>query len=143
MEIYKEMQGIDIAYLDNAIKTSIRALKKLENLTISEALKIQVTTAKPDTLHVDYLTEFIYKQFLSDFDQTSIIITEEIGRTPPGILLSNDKIVYFLDPIDRSKNLSSILEESKTKFDPRETRLKEIFEHFKNDNSILTSTLST
>lgn len=102
------MKGIERQYFRECIEALCRARSALINLSCEEAIS-KSTYGKGDSLYLDAVPEVeIIKALCEDFDPYLPLITEEIGSSVK-LKGTEDEVVYFSDPMDRSKVLADFL----------------------------------
>lgn len=112
------MQGIERGYCNTCISAVIAAWRSLMELTSVEALK-KVRYGKGDTMGLDAVPEIIISQRLHEYDNHSILVTEELGRDvksrwPTDSDPVRQPLMFFSDPTDRSKFLGIFFQEIST-----------------------------
>jgi hypothetical protein len=105
------MQGIEREYCNVCINALIGAWQELMEVSFVETLR-NVRYGKGDTLGLDAIPELNISRRLKDFDQHSILITEELDdlahrRWPTGSDPITQPLMFFCDPTDRSHQLNS------------------------------------
>jgi hypothetical protein len=114
------MQGIELQFMRECIEALCKARSALLSLSCSEAIS-KSNYGKGDSLCLDAAPEIaISRTLCDDFDRYLPLITEEIGSSIK-LRGTEDEVVYFSDPMDRSKVLRTFLEKQNGK-------IKDIFE---------------
>lgn len=108
------MEGIQKMYVNFGIQTVINAWKHLMGVSAEEALS-EVRYGKTDTLGMDAFPEIRIKECIANFSSEAILVTEETDEISAGCWSENpDKflqpLIFFSDPLDRSKFLKRFLE---------------------------------
>ena len=108
------MQGIEKVYCNVCIKALVAAWRSLMETTPAEALR-RVNYGKSDTFSFDAIPEIIICKRLRDFDNHAILVTEELDkvekrRWPTDSDPALQPLMFFSDPMDRSKQLRLFLE---------------------------------
>ncbi len=102
------MKGIEQKYLKESIKALCSARSALLSLSCEEAIS-KSTYGKGDSLYLDAAPETeIIKTLCEDFDPHLPLVTEEIGSSVK-LRGTEDEIIFFSDPMDRSKVLAEFL----------------------------------
>lgn len=115
------MQGIEIAYCNVCIHALIGAWQALMENSATELLnrtrygKRDTRYSKSDTLGLDAIPEIIINDRLLCFDRHSILVTEELDETmkkrwPSSSDPVMQPLMFFSDPVDRSKQFKTFLE---------------------------------
>lgn len=107
------MQGIEKVYCDVAIGAAIDAYYQLMTYSAQEALD-RVEYGKGDTMAFDAIPEISIKQRIHGFDSHAILVTEELEsditrRWPTDSDRVRQPLMFFSDPVDRSKQLFEFL----------------------------------
>ncbi len=119
------MKGIELQFLRECIEALCKARSALLSLSCEDAIS-KSNFGKGDTLWLDAAPEIaISKSLCDDFDRYVPLITEEIGSSDK-LRGTEGEVVYFSDPMDRSKVLKNFLEKHTGK-------VKDIFN---NENTI-------
>jgi len=106
------MKGIEKQYLRNCIKALCHARLALLRLSSEDAVEV-IPYGKIDSLRLDAVPEIIISKTLcQEFDPHLPLITEEIGSSKK-LKGSEDQLVCFSDPMDRSKVLRDFLKRRK------------------------------
>ncbi|NIA12753.1 MAG: helix-turn-helix domain-containing protein [Nitrospiraceae bacterium] len=101
-------QGINLAYLAEAMKSLRRASQVVLNLPIEGALKH--ATGKVDTLMFDAVAEAAIVNTLTQFNERCAVFTEEMDRR--GLVDYAHAVCYFVDPFDRSSVFAERIREA-------------------------------
>jgi len=102
------MKGIERQYLRECIEALCKARFALLRLSCEEAVS-KSSYGKGDSLYLDAAPEVaIIKTLCEDFDPHLPFITEEIGSSVK-LRGTEDEVICFSDPMDRSKLLSEFL----------------------------------
>lgn len=115
------MQGIEIAYCNVCIHALIDAWQALMENSATELLnktkygKRDTRYGKSDTLGLDAIPEIMINDRLLCFDKHSILVTEELDETmkkrwPSSSDPVMQPLMFFSDPVDRSKQFKAFLE---------------------------------
>ncbi len=112
------MQGIEKEYATVCIRAVISAYRALFEATAAEALSFTGQSGrygKRDTIGFDAIPEIIIADRLKAFDRHSILITEELDeaakkRWPTDSDPVRQPLMFFSDPVDRSKQLRRLIE---------------------------------
>lgn len=109
------MLGVEKSHCNAAILALCTASEALAKSRISEVLRTIPTYGKGDTLGMDAMPEIIIVETLRDYDDHSVVITEEIGsREDERFADSEDpgrfRTVFICDPTDRSAQIKKALE---------------------------------
>lgn len=102
------MKGLERQYLRECIKALVRAREALLSLECERAI-LRANYGKYDTLALDAAPEAaLIRALCEDFDPHLLFVTEETGDD---VVLrgSEDEVVCFSDPMDRSKVLAHFL----------------------------------
>lgn len=108
------MSGKDESYCNACIGALLLANTSLAQEGISRLLEKREFYGKPDTLGLDAIPEIQIGNSILDFDPSSAMITEELGKNflanwPIFADISFHPSVFFCDPTDRSDNLAGFL----------------------------------
>lgn len=101
----KNMEGVEIAYLQNAIEALIAAREVILRHDI-EAL-LRDARGKTDTMFFDFVTEDTIVNHIKSFDSKCAIFTEECSGADQREF--SKRVSYFIDPLDRSWPLKDYL----------------------------------
>ncbi len=114
------MYGIEQEYCNSMIIALIQANRTMLETHLHEAITQSHVPLKEDTLGIDQRPENTIAAELKDFDQYSVLITEEKGEdanplaiTPPLISVQGARTFYICDPCDRSSPFQDFLEKQK------------------------------
>ena len=103
------MKGIERQYLRACIKALCHARRQLLQLSSEDAIEQIQRYGKKDSLRLDAVPETVISDTLCDgFDPQLSLITEEIGSSGQ-LTGTEDQLVCFSDPMDRSKILAEFL----------------------------------
>lgn len=108
------MQGIEHGYCNVCVQAVIKAWRTLAN-SPAMGLYTKVPYGKKDTLGLDAIPEIIIAKKLNDYDDHSILVTEELDEAAKQ-RLPNDSdpikqpLMFFSDPTDRSSPLKKFIE---------------------------------
>ena len=108
------MQGIERQYCDVCINALVGAWHELMEVSCAETLR-SVSYGKGDTLGLDAIPELIISKRLMNFDNHSLLITEELDhfahdRWPTESDPIRQPLMFFSDPTDRSKQLKIFIQ---------------------------------
>jgi len=103
------MKGIERQYLRECIEALGKARASLVRLSCEEAVSKSIY-GKGDSLYLDAAPELSIIETLAEFDPHLQLITEEICSSVK-LRDSEDEVVYFSDPMDRSKVLAQFLKD--------------------------------
>lgn len=114
------MQGIEISHCNAGIKAISEASYALWQSSVEEALRPVSKYGKSDTLGMDAMPEIAIIEQLQEYDELSVVITEETGRCDKSRLSDSDdpqhfRTVFLSDPTDRSVHLKAALENAADK----------------------------
>jgi hypothetical protein len=114
------MLGIEKAYGNAAIQALLHANRNLMEATVNDALRVTPRYGKPDTLGLDAIPEISISTQVKEYDQHSILITEEQSEWP-GFYTSvpadprSFRTFFISDPTDRSSDFAKFLKGVKDK----------------------------
>ena len=108
------MQGIEKSHCNAVIHAVVSAFYSLMGSSAEEALRQVFTYGKGDTLSLDAGPEITIVRILQQYDNHSVVITEETGQESGHFFESNDpskyRTIFFCDPTDRSRQLKEALD---------------------------------
>lgn len=108
------IQGIEVSHCNAAINAVLSAYYSFMASTAEEALRPVLAYGKSDTFGLDATPEINIVRCLQEYDQHSVVITEETGLENSFSADSTDprkyRTIFFCDPTDRTKQLREILE---------------------------------
>jgi len=107
------MLGIEKAYGNAAIQALLHANRNLMEATVEDALRITPRYGKADTLGLDAISEISIATLVKEYDQHSILITEEQSEWPRLTSLPSNprkfRTFFISDPTDRSAEFAKFL----------------------------------
>lgn len=109
------MQGIEKSHCEAVIKAILNASYALWNSSVESALRPISKYGKSDTLGMDAMPEITIIKNLQEYDERSIIITEEMGVKEVCRLANSDdpnffRTIFISDPTDRSSQIKKALQ---------------------------------
>lgn len=112
------MFGIEAAYCNAMIKASVSANRALMETSVEEAIEASYVRHKGDTLGIDQVPENTVASELLNFDQYSVLITEERGEDAnplarqSALTVRGPRTFFVCDPCDRSSQFRTFLKEN-------------------------------
>jgi len=109
------MKGIEKSHCEAVIKAILNASYALWKSPVEAALRPISKYGKCDTLGMDAMPEITIINTLREYDERSVIITEEMGIKETCCLANSDdpnyfRTVFISDPTDRSSPIKKALE---------------------------------